>query len=81
MSSSDPGSPRRAFETDEDDGDAAGRTGDPGRTWAPADDSAKVAGEPEVSTPIPPPAPALPSRRSRPPSAGGSPRSRYPTTG
>ncbi|MEZ5089333.1 MAG: hypothetical protein R2719_06160 [Micropruina sp.] len=69
MSSSDPGSPRRAFETDEDDGDAAGRTGDPGRTWAPADDSAKVAGEPEVSTPIPPPAPALPES-PQPPAVG-----------
>ena len=82
MSDTESGRPRRALEPLDDgddlqnphgtDDDAAGT--DPSRAWTAADnadDSTKADGpvEPEVSTPIPPPAPALPEPL-QPPEAG-----------
>lgn len=84
MSETDSGRPRRAVDdadgrTDQDgatDGPTGGvdETGAerPSRAWVPADDSGggdAASVEPEVSTPIPPPAPTLPEP-AQPPSAG-----------
>lgn len=84
MSETDSGRPRRAVDdsdgrTDQDsatggptDGVDEAGTGRPSRAWVPADDSGAgdaTSVEPEVSTPIPPPAPTLPEP-TQPPSAG-----------
>lgn len=82
MSDTDPGRPRRALEPSDGKkapdaagtGDATGEAG-PSRAWAAADASGQSAADaaapeqPEVTTPIPPPAPALPES-NQPPSSG-----------
>lgn len=77
MSDSDPGRARRAFEPADDqadgvadhelDGDAAASEPGNSRDWAPTEDASAEA--PEVSTPIPPPAPTLPEP-PQPPASG-----------
>lgn len=65
MSETDPGKPRRAVEPSDDTTgpDAAGGAEQPTRAWAPTE-AAKgtdaAPDQPDVTTPIPPPAPALP---------------------
>ncbi|WP_415089297.1 hypothetical protein, partial [Micropruina sp.] len=69
MSDTDSDKPRRAADADgglDRETPDAGDQGRPSRAWAPATDSTTTASTdaapdaPEVSTPIPPPAPALP---------------------
>lgn len=73
MTDTDPGRPKRAFESsdvegDDDAGDET-RTLRPSRAWAPSEDDTEPAEPIQVTTPIPPPAPALPEAL-QPPEAG-----------
>lgn len=94
MSDTESGRPRRALEPFDDDDvndddllddDDVSAEPSPSRAWTvtesePSDADGGRTDEPEVSTPIPPPAPALPEPLQPPRPDAGSRPSRSPTT-